>query len=263
MSRMRSFSQAVVMLGCNLLLCTAALAQGEVPVQEDVFATIHQSLNDAADRSLAVLLAQKPWMAANEIGARAEERSFGHESNDSAAKVRAAVARVNQLRPIIEPLLQDEGVPRDLSAVVLVESGGLIDALSPNGARGIWQFMPDTARRYGLAVGVEHDDRTDVVKSTRAAGRYLRHLYAEFGDWSLALAAYNAGELSVTSAMSRAKSRSFRSISSGRLLPLETRNYVPAVMAAMDRLQNRIMGDCDEHQSKSKHVVYAMSGSGE
>jgi hypothetical protein len=245
------------------MLCAAALAQGELPAQEDVFASIHESLNDAADRSLAVLLGQKPWMAANEIGTRAEEGPFGHPSKDSGAKVRAAVARVNQLRPIVEPLLQDEGVPRELSAVVLVESGGLIDALSPKGARGIWQFMPDTARRYGLTVGAEHDDRTDVVKSTRAAGRYLRDLYAKFGDWSLALAAYNAGEVSVTSAMSRARSRNFGSLSSGRLLPAETRNYVPAVVAAMDRLQHPILGDSDELQSKSKHVVYAMSASGD
>jgi hypothetical protein len=71
---------------------------------------------------------------------------------DPAARVRAAIKRVDQLRPIIEPILREESVPPELSAVVLVESGGSITALSPKGARGVWQFMPDTARRYGLVV---------------------------------------------------------------------------------------------------------------
>jgi soluble lytic murein transglycosylase-like protein len=144
----------------------------------------------------------------------------------------AAALRVNLLRPIVEPILQSHGVPAGLVAVVLVESGGRATALSPKGARGLWQLMPDTARRYGLRVDEIHDDRLDLFKATGAAARYLHDLYAQFGDWRLALAAYNTGEANVDSAIQRAHTQDFDQLTSLRLLPLETRNYVPRVLAA-------------------------------
>jgi soluble lytic murein transglycosylase-like protein len=235
MSKRRSLLQPVAILSCAMLLSAAAVAQGVAPVQEDVFASVHQSLNDAADRTLALAFAEKSWMRARDVEATAGEYSSDIESNDPVAKVRAAVARVNQLRPAIEPILQDEGVPPDLSAVVLVESGGLIDALSPKGARGIWQFMPATARRYGLTVSGDHDDRLDISKSTRAAARLLRDLHRNLGDWQLTIAAYNAGEQAVERAVDRIGQKDFSGIE--RELPQETRNYVPAVIAAVNRLQ--------------------------
>src|SRR5579864_8707257 len=73
--------------------------------------------------------------------------------------VRRAVARVTELRPVLTPLLHEEGIPDEIAALVLVESAGQLTALSPKGARGIWQFMPDTARRYGLAVTADLDER--------------------------------------------------------------------------------------------------------
>jgi membrane-bound lytic murein transglycosylase D len=181
---------------------------------------------------------------------------------NSLLKLRTAIDRVQQLRPAIEPILRSEGVPVELSAVVLVESGGLPSALSPKGARGVWQFMPDTARRYGLVVDGGRDDRTDVIKSTHAAARYLRDLHARFRDWSLALAAYNAGELAVTNAMSRVPSRDFRSLSDSARLPTETRRYVPAVNAAMNRLYYQ-SSSIRIREVSGKEIVYATSGSGE
>jgi membrane-bound lytic murein transglycosylase D len=135
-------------------------------------------------------------------------------------------------------------------------------ALSPKGARGVWQFMPETARRYGLVVNGLRDDRTDIEKSTRAAVRYLRDLYGQFGDWSLALAAYNAGERSVRAAMDRSGFREFRSISDRMLLPAETRSYVPAVTAAMNSLHYADSVGLDRGESRTQ-LVYALSGSGE
>ena len=119
---------------------------------------------------------------------------------------------------------------------MLVESAGSATALSPKGARGIWQFMPDTARRYGLTVTAERDERLDVQKATHAAARYLRDLYRQFGNWPLAFAAYNAGEKLVEKASLTAGSNDFASLSSRRLLPAETRGYVPAVLAASNLL---------------------------
>jgi membrane-bound lytic murein transglycosylase D len=98
----------------------------------------------------------------------------------------------------------------------------------------MWQLMPATARRYGLRVDGERDERADVDKSTRAAALYLRDLHLQFQDWLLALAAYNAGEARVQKAVTRAGTADFWSLSNRGHLPEETRKYVPAVLAAMD-----------------------------
>lgn len=147
-----------------------------------------------------------------------------------------AAARLDLLRPVVEPILRSHGVPVDLVAVILVESGGRTDALSPKGARGLWQLMPETARRYGLRVDDVQDDRVDLFRATDAAARYLHDLYVQFGDWKLALAAYNTGEANVASAILRAHTQDFNELSNRWMLPLETRNYVPRVLAAAPSL---------------------------
>jgi len=156
-------------------------------------------------------------------------RAFPSESPN--ASLSLATARLDLLRPMIEPILQNRGVPLEMAAVVAVESGGRSSALSAKGARGLWQLMPDTARRYGLRVDETRDDRIDLFKATDAAARYLHDLYAQFGDWKLALAAYNTGEANVDSAMLRAHTGDFDRLTNLRMLPLETRNYVPRVLA--------------------------------
>jgi membrane-bound lytic murein transglycosylase D len=112
-----------------------------------------------------------------------------------------------------------------------VESAFDPRALSSKGARGLWQFMPETARRYGLRVDKYMDERLHVVRSTRAAARYMRDLHLLFGDWQLALAAYNAGEQRITAAIERAAGRSFSGLA--HVLPEETRLFVPAVLGEM------------------------------
>jgi soluble lytic murein transglycosylase-like protein len=154
------------------------------------------------------------------------------QSRDSGSGGQSTAAmRLNLLRPVVDPILRRHGVPADLAAVILVESGGRPDALSPKGARGLWQLMPDTARRYGLRVDETRDDRLDLFSATDAAARYLHDLYAEFGDWKLALAAYNTGEANLGSAILKAHTQDFDQLTSLRMLPLETRNYVPLVLA--------------------------------
>lgn len=144
----------------------------------------------------------------------------------------AAAMRLSLLRPVVDPILRRHGVPADLAAVILVESGGRVNALSPKGARGLWQLMPETARRYGLRVDEIRDDRLDLFISTDAAAQYLHDLYAQFGNWKLALAAYNTGAGNVGSAILKAHTQDFDQLASLRILPLETRNYVPRVLAA-------------------------------
>jgi membrane-bound lytic murein transglycosylase D len=96
--------------------------------------------------------------------------------------------------PIIEPILKAYGIPSDFKYIPLVESG-LCEGVSPKGARGLWQFMPGTARTYGLKVGHGVDERTNIHKSTVAACKYIKELYAEFNSWTLAAAAYNNGSI--------------------------------------------------------------------
>ncbi len=212
-------------------LALSGLALGQISTagtSVDVFAQWDASASDAADRALAAALSERPWM---KTAAPASLISASPVAIDSVGRLRAGIERVQQLRPIIDPILKQEGVPMELAAVALVESGGQPFALSPKGARGLWQFMPETARRYGLIVTASRDDRTDVGKSTRAAARYLRDLYQRLRDWRLAFAAYNAGEQRIDRALLHAGRASFENIEC--VLPQETRDYVPAVVNAM------------------------------
>lgn len=135
--------------------------------------------------------------------------------------------------PSLANILREKGLPASLMGVAAVESGFNPAALSPKGARGLWQLMPETARRYGLIVEPHRDDRIDPLKSTFAAAAYMKDLYAQFGDWPLALAAYNAGENRVERALERHGAGDFWTLSRRAALPEETRRYVPAVLAKM------------------------------
>jgi soluble lytic murein transglycosylase-like protein len=149
---------------------------------------------------------------------------------------RIALARYREYREPLGRILIEEKIPVELLAVALVESGFNPLALSPKGARGIWQFMPETAERYGLAVSFDDDHRTHPERSTRAAARYLRDLYRQFGDWKLALAAYNWGENRMQRIIERTGIRDFDQLARRGLLPLETRRYVSAVLAVWSRM---------------------------
>lgn len=135
----------------------------------------------------------------------------------------------------VAAILQLQGLPANLLGVAAVESGFARMAVSPKGAAGLWQFMPATARQYGLVVNGSRDDRFDVSKSTVAAAHYLRQLHDQFGDWQLALAAYNAGPHRVRQAMHRVHAGDFRTMSQNFSLPRETLAYVPRVLDWMGR----------------------------
>lgn len=152
---------------------------------------------------------------------------------------RNVVARYGAYQNTLARILAEEQVPGELLAVAFVESRFNPLALSPKGARGIWQLMPATAARYGLTVEPLNDHRTHPEHSTRAAAKYLRDLFQLFGDWKLALAAYNAGEGRVQRAIKLAGVPDFDELARRGLLPLETRRYVPAVLAAWSQWQER------------------------
>lgn len=132
--------------------------------------------------------------------------------------------------PLFEEKLRAHQLPVDLKYLAVVESALNPKAVSRVGATGLWQFMPATGSEYGLRTNAAVEDRSNPVKSTEAAVRYLKDLYRQFNDWALALAAYNSGPGRVNSAIRKAGSRNFWSVM--RFLPQETRNYVPAFIAA-------------------------------
>jgi membrane-bound lytic murein transglycosylase D len=125
---------------------------------------------------------------------------------------------------IIESVFRKYGLPVELKYLAVIESDLDPKARSRVGARGPWQLMPRTARDYGLKVSKKHDDRIIYYKSTVAAAKYIRSLYAEFGDWLLVIAAYNGGDGTVRRAMHRSGSHNFWKMQ--RYLPAETRGHV-------------------------------------
>lgn len=136
--------------------------------------------------------------------------------------------RADDLMPKLRAAFAAEGVPPELAWLAEAESTLNPAARSPSGARGLFQFMPDTAKHLGLSTFLP-DERTDPVKSARAAARYLKTLHARFGTWPLALAAYNAGEGRVARALKNKSDPTFAQIAP--TLPAETRMYVPKVCA--------------------------------
>jgi membrane-bound lytic murein transglycosylase D len=153
--------------------------------------------------------------------------------------VQVAFKRLDQYEEMMRKVFREEGVPEELIYVGLVESAYNPYAQSVAGAEGIWQFMPATGRKYGLKQSGGQDDRHHPEKSTRAAARYLRDLYQLLGDWRLALAGYNAGEYRILRVMKKTGAKDFWQLSASGLLPKETVNYVPSVLAAMTLNQYR------------------------
>lgn len=151
--------------------------------------------------------------------------------------------------PHVRRVLAQRGLPEDLAFLPFVESGYNPRAISRAGAAGMWQFMPFTGKKFGLNVGWWMDERLDPLKSTTAAADYLTKLYEEFGDWYLALAAYNAGEGRVRKALQSSGCEDFFDLSqktTGKLkrgkvqyyLPKETRHYVPKFIAVLKIVRN-------------------------
>ena len=128
--------------------------------------------------------------------------------------------------PIIEPILQKNGIPDDFKYLAVIESG-LTNVTSPAGAEGFWQFMPQTARDYGLEVNGDIDERLNLIKSTESAAAYLMDAYAEFGNWTLAAAAYNAGVQRIKTSLEKQQTNSYYDL----FLNEETSRYMYRMLA--------------------------------
>jgi membrane-bound lytic murein transglycosylase D len=142
------------------------------------------------------------------------------------------VGRAGRYLTMIREVLKSRGLPEELAYTAMIESGFNPVAVSRVGAKGMWQFMAATARRYGLRVDQWIDERLDPEKSTVAAASYLHDLYNQFGSWALAQAAYNAGEVKVSRAIRATGSSDFWALAKTNHLRTETKEFVPAIHAA-------------------------------
>jgi len=149
-----------------------------------------------------------------------------------------ALARSGRYEEMIRSTFKEEGIPQDLIYLAQAESGFHPTALSRVGARGIWQFMASRAKGYGLERNLWLDERQDPEKSTRAAAEHLKDLYKQFGDWYLAMAAYNSGPGTVQQAVKRTGYADFWELYKRNVLPKETRNYVPIILAVTIMAKN-------------------------
>jgi membrane-bound lytic murein transglycosylase D len=154
--------------------------------------------------------------------------------------------KADKLFPIIEPILKAYGIPNDFKYLPLVESG-LKEGTSPRGAAGLWQFMPGTARSYGLKVGHGVDERLNVKKATIAACKYLKELHAEFNSWTLAAAAYNNGSVKIAKAINSQSEDNYYRMKLNR----ETGAYVYNLIA-----MKAIIDHPQKHGYSSKYYAY-------
>ncbi len=136
-------------------------------------------------------------------------------------------------KELIEDIFAQYGLPKELFFVGMIESGYYMRARSHAKAVGPWQFVSDTAKRYGLMINRFVDERVHLVKATHAAAQYFRELYNIFGSWELALTAYNSGEYGLMRRIKKYKTKNYYKLSRRKIIPRETRNYVPKVLAAM------------------------------
>lgn len=143
----------------------------------------------------------------------------------------AGFRRSGRYRTLIQRILAEEGVPQELIYLAQAESGFLPRAVSNKNAVGMWQFIADTGANYQLKRSGSFDERLDPEKATRAAARFLRFLHARYGDWYLAMAAYNCGAGAVDRAVERTGYADYWELLRRHALPKETANYVPIILA--------------------------------
>src|SRR5258708_11863877 len=152
-------------------------------------------------------------------------------SNRGHKTLLAGLQRSGRYRPMIQRILDEEGIPQEIIHLAQAESGFIPRAVSRAAAGGMWQFLKWRGNEYGLKQTTYTDDRMDPEKATRAAAHHLRDLYHEFGDWYLAIAAYNCGPVTVEKAVEPTGYADFRELRARGVLPAETTNDVPIILA--------------------------------
>ncbi|MFY9908105.1 MAG: LysM peptidoglycan-binding domain-containing protein [Terriglobales bacterium] len=222
----------------------AALQQGDgfaeqksepAPIDEanEVTPAVDQTVKAKAEAEIKSTHSDLPLVMTDQVAGY-----INYFSNRGRGTLEHALARSGRYEDMIRRVLREEGVPQELIYLAQAESGFHPLAVSRAGARGMWQFMGSRAKGYGLERSWWVDDRQDPEKATRAAAHHLHDLYNEFGDWYLAMAAYNSGPGTVQSAVKRTGYADFWELYRRNVLPKETRNYVPIIVAVTIMAKN-------------------------
>jgi membrane-bound lytic murein transglycosylase D len=159
--------------------------------------------------------------------------ALNYISNDLHESIQTSLTRSRKYKKAIDAALDEYKLPKGLAYLPVIESAYVPTLTSRSGAHGVWQFMPDTAREYGLRVDWWVDERADFEKSTHAAAAYLHDLYSQFHDWPLTLAAYNAGPGRIRRALDDSGAKTFWELLEAGVIPKETRGYVPTFFATL------------------------------
>jgi membrane-bound lytic murein transglycosylase D len=199
------------------------IAEGAIPEE----ATVDPNLRGRAEHEVTSISHDLPLTVNDPVLAYLNY----FKSPRGSAIVETGLRRAGRYRVMVQKVLQEEGMPQDLIYLAQAESAFLPQAVSKAGARGMWQFMSFAGRKYGLDKTWWVDERQDPEKATRAAARDLRDLYDQFGDWYLAMAAYNSGAGTVQHAVERTGYADFWELYRRNVLPKETKNYVPIILA--------------------------------
>ena len=233
LSRRRAKSAGLVLAAA---LAAAGLVESGSSSPSDMLASSAQFVTSAvADNELRPAESNAEWDLAN-LDHRRVDSWVSRFTSDLKRSFSTYLARKDKYAPMISAKLAQRDMPQDLVYLAMIESGFNPTAKSPAQAAGLWQFVGETGRRYGLTVNRRVDERNNPAKATDAALSYLADLHERFGSWYLAAAAYNTGENRVGRIMrevtgsERGSDADYYRIASR--LPQETRDYVPKLIAA-------------------------------
>ncbi len=196
-----------------------------------------------------------PIQSLNEKTRKETQKWIDYFANKDRERFQRFLDRGAKYKSVVQTILQENDLPANLYYLALIESGYVTHAKSHAKAVGVWQFIGGTAKRYGLNYNQWVDDRLDPIKSTIAAAKYLEDLHNVFLSWELAMAAYNCGENRVLRAIMKGKTRDFWKLVEKKLLPPETRNYVPKFLAAaiigenMEKFKFKQVSNLEEYPS--------------
>lgn len=226
---------SVIVIGCVLINATASFSETETKNPEKPIISIDfcgekapMHITDVQERYDRELVINKNLHASTEL----------------------IIKRANRMFPVMEPILKKYGVPDDFKYLAVIESK-LENAVSPAGARGVWQFMPATAKEYGMEVNDFVDERYHLEKATEAACKYLLDAKKKFGNWTMAAASYNGGMAGMTRQMDRQKGTDYYDL----LFAEETSRYVFRILAMKEIMQNPVKYGYDIPQNELYQTI--------
>ncbi len=234
-----ALAPVAVLMACALLMggcgTTSTAVKSDMPSEPARACSSSSPLKKSAGPAERIAApkpsrASLPVLPVNEDGPRVR-KFIKHYAYNDRRTMRKYLARAEKFLPMVRDIAKEHGMPEEIGYLFMLESGANPEARSPANAVGMWQFMPATARSYGLRVDSWVDERLDPEKSTRAAMVYLKDLYGRFGCWRLALSAYNSGENKLSRVLRREDTREYDRICSSRRLKRETREFWPKFQA--------------------------------